>query len=296
MKHLLFIFNLFAGKAKIRTQLYSIIEYYKLQGYITTIYPTSNQGDGYSFISQMKEQYDLIVCSGGDGTLNEIVSGLLDSGNDTVLGYIPSGSTNDFSKSMGISGDLNQAMEISCCGKIFNLDVGCLNNRFFVYVAGFGAFTKISYATPQKMKNTLGYLAYLFQGIKELSELHEYDLMIRYENGTIQGRYIVGLVMNSFSIAGFRNPTSSLTELNDGIFEVMLVRMPQNIIELQKIIASLMGNPLDCEYIECFQASYMEINSKPMEWTVDGEYGGKYEHTVIEIKNKAISVLVGQEN
>ena len=114
MKHLLFIFNPFAGKAKIRTQLYSIIEYYKLQGYITTIYPTSNQGDGYSFISQMKEQYDLIVCSGGDGTLNEIVSGLLDSGNDTVLGYIPSGSTNDFSKSMGISGDLNQAMEISC--------------------------------------------------------------------------------------------------------------------------------------------------------------------------------------
>lgn len=102
--------------------------------------------------------------------------------------------------------------------------------------------------------------------------------------------------MNSFSIAGFRNPTSSLTELNDGIFEVMLVRMPQNIIELQKIVASLMGNPLDCEYIECFQASYMEINSEPMEWTVDGEYGGKYEHTVIEIKNKAISVLVGQEN
>lgn len=294
MKRLLFIFNPTSGKARIRTQLYEILEYYKSQGYLTTVYPTSASGDGYSYVKRMEEDYDLVVCSGGDGTLNEIVSGLLDSNNDTVLGYIPSGSTNDFGRSVAIPADLKRALEISCCGNILKLDAGRLNDRHFIYVAGFGAFTKVSYATPQKMKNTLGYLAYLLQGIKELSELHEYDLSIRYEDGAIEGRYIVGLVMNSFSICGFRNPISSMTELNDGVFEVLLIRMPQNVIELQGIVAALLGNPMDSEYIVCFQTAHMEIDSEPMEWTVDGEYGGKYEHAVIENQNEAVKMFVGR--
>ena len=189
--------------------------------------------------------------------------------------------------------DLKQALEISCGGNLLKLDIGSLNDRHFIYVAGFGAFTKVSYATPQRMKNTLGYLAYLLQGIKELSELHEYDLTLQYEGGVITDRYIVGLVMNSFSICGFRNPISSLTELNDGMFEVLLIRMPQNVMELQGIVAALLGNPLDSEYIVCFQTSHMEIDSGPMEWTVDGEYGGRYEHVLIVNQKEAVQMLVG---
>lgn len=155
----------------------------------------------------------MVVCSGGDGTLNETVSGLLDADSNTLLGYIPFGSTNDFARSVGIPTELEAAMEISCCGKPFAIDVGSLNGRYFVYVAGFGAFTKVSYSTPQKMKNSLGYLAYLLQGIKALSELRVYDLVMSYDGGEIEGSFIVGLVMNSFSIGGFKNPAGGVTQL-----------------------------------------------------------------------------------
>ena len=292
MKTLLFIYNPLAGKGKIRAKLSTILELYKFQGYIATVYPTSANGDGYSFVKGLTTNYDLIVCSGGDGTLNEVVSGLLDSSRNIMLGYIPSGSTNDFAKSVGIPVEICRAMKVSCSGRPYELDVGCLNKRHFVYVAGFGAFTKVSYITPQKMKNILGYLAYLLQGIKELSELREYEAKIRYEKGIITGKYIVGLIMNSFSIGGFRSPISSVTELNDGIFEVLLIRMPQNLLELQGIIAALLGNPMDSEYVDYFQTSYVEIESEEMEWTVDGEYGGKYKKVGIKNLNRAIRILV----
>ena len=292
MKALLFIFNPLAGKGKIRAKLSDALELFKSKGYITTVYPTSAHGDGYSFVKNLKTNYDLIVCSGGDGTLNEIVSGILDSYRKPLLGYIPSGSTNDFARSVGIPIEIKKAIEISCCGKPYALDVGRLNDRYFIYVAGFGAFTKVSYATSQKMKNVLGYLAYLLQGIKELSELRAYSVRISHEEGEIEGRYIVGLIMNSFSIGGFKNPISEVTELNDGVFEVLLIHMPRNIIELQGIVAALLGDPIDSKNVEYFQASHIEIESEEMEWTVDGEYGGKYKKVNIENLNCAINLLV----
>lgn len=287
---MLFIFNPFSGKAKIRHKIYEIIKYYTDQGYFVSIYPTSSTGDGYTCIKNLKEEYSLIVCSGGDGTLNEVVSGLMDGNLNTRLGYIPSGSTNDFGRSVGIPLDLNRALEISCYGELIQIDIGRMNNRYFVYVAGFGAFTKVSYSTPQKMKNALGYLAYLLLGIKELSELYSYNMTIQYDGGSISGAFIVGLIMNSFSIGGFRNPISVLTKLNDGIFEVILIKMPQNILELQEIIAALLGDLKGCKHIIYFQSSYVEIQSDPMEWVVDGEYGGKFEYTTIQNISQAISM------
>lgn len=293
MKHLLFIFNPLSGKARIRSQLYDVVVFYTKQGYQVTVYPTSAAGDAYDFLGSLHEKFDLIVCSGGDGTLNEVVAGLLDSQNKTLLAYIPSGSTNDFGRSVGIPTELGTALEISCTGNPQRLDVGRFNNRYFVYVAAFGAFTRVSYVTSQKMKNVLGHLSYLLQGIKELSELHPYKLSVQYEGGVIEGEYIVGLTMNSFSIGGFKNPISAQTELNDGVFEVLLIKMPQNLIELQGVIAALLGDLGDSEQIVCFQTSRMEIQSEMIEWTVDGEYGGRYEQAVVENYNRAIEIVTG---
>lgn len=293
MKHLFFIFNPQSGKARIRSHLFEIVDFYTRKGYQVTVYPTRTTGDAYSFLNEMKEEYDLIVCSGGDGTLNEVVSGLLDSKNETPLGYVPSGSTNDFGRSVGIPMELRDALEISCGGKSRRLDVGRINKRHFVYVAAFGAFTRVSYGTPQKMKNSVGYLAYLLQGIRELSELHPYRLKVRYESDVIEGEYIVGLILNSFSIAGFKNPISDLTELNDGIFEVLLVKMPKNPMELQSIITALLGDPHNSEHIVCFQASKLEIWSDPTDWIVDGEYGGQYDYVVVVNEHQAIQIFTG---
>lgn len=150
----------------------------------------------------------------------------------------------------------------------------------------------MSYSTPQKMKNSLGYLAYLLQGIKALSELRAYDLVMEYDNGEVKGSFIVGLVMNSFSIGGFKNPAGGLTQLNDGLFEVILIKMPQNILELQAIIASLLSEKLDSENIVCIQTGKVKVMSELMEWTVDGEYGGEYEKVTIVNKNRAVKILV----
>ena len=292
MKRLLFIFNPLSGKNRIQAQLFRIIEFYTDQGYLVTVYPTKAAGDGYDCIKNMSKDFDLIVCSGGDGTLNEIVSGILDGGKNTAIGYIPSGSTNDFGKSAGIPMDIEEAMEISCFGKPEEFDIGRLNDRYFVYVAAFGAFTKVSYTTPQKMKNVLGYLAYVLLGIKELSELRAYNMMIEYDHKKVEGEFIIGLIMNSFSIGGFKNPIGGLTELNDGMFEGILIRMPQNLMEFQEIVAALIGNQDDSKLVIRFQAAYIHIQSEPIEWTVDGEYGGCYEEATIENLNRAVKVFV----
>lgn len=293
MKTLLFIYNPWSGKAKVRTRLGEMIEFFTDQGYLVTVYPTRACGDGYRCAKEMSANYDLVVCSGGDGTLNETVSGMLDAESRTLLGYIPFGSTNDFARSAGIPTELEAALEASCRGREFAIDIGCLNERYFVYVAGFGAFTKVSYSTPQKMKNSLGYLAYLLQGIKALSELRDYQLVMTHDHGQVSGHFCMGLVMNSFSIGGFKNPVGGVTQLNDGLFEVVLIKMPQNIMELQEIIASLLSERLDSAHIVYVQTAKLDIASEPMKWTVDGEYGGEYESTTIINKKRAMKILVG---
>lgn len=292
MRKLLFIFNPSAGKAKLRNKIYDIIQFYTNHGYLITLYPTQMCKDAYSFIKNMEDMYDLIVCSGGDGTLNEVISGLLDSGKSKILGYIPSGSTNDFSRSIGIPSEIENALEITCSGTPYNVDIGCFNQHYFVYVAAFGAFTQISYATPQKMKNTFGYLAYILQGIKALSELRSYHLELEYLDKTIRGDFIVGLITNSFTVAGFKNPICSLTELNDGLFEILLIRMPKNIVELQTIIVALLNEKIDSEYMICIQTPCFKITSEPIEWTFDGEYGGKFTEAFIVNLHKAVKILV----
>jgi len=294
MNKLLFIFNPQSGKAKIKNQLFDIIQYYTNNGYLTTIYPTQSAGDGYAYLKNMDEEYDLIVCSGGDGTLNEVISGIVDSGKHRVLGYLPSGSTNDFGRSVGIPSDMENALNITCFGKPCGIDVGSFNDKHFIYVAGFGAFTRVPYSTPQRRKNTLGYLAYILQGILELPEIRSYQLSMEYDGECVEGEFIVGFIMNSFSIAGFRNPAGSLTELNDGLFEVLLVKAPMNIVELQNIIASLLNGNIESEYIFCVQASNIKIHSELIEWTLDGEYGGKYEDAVIVNQKQEIQILINE--
>ena len=291
MKKLLFIFNPSSGKARIRNQLFDIIQFYTENGYTVSVYPTQKPGDGYAYVKELMNEYDLVVCSGGDGTLNEIISGCLDSGQVTKLGYIPSGSTNDFARSIGIPSELAEALEVTCAGNAKSIDIGRFGDKYFIYVAGFGAFTKISYSTPQKVKNTLGYLAYVLEGIKELSELRNYHVIMEFDSGKLEGDFIMGFVIISFSIAGFKNPISYLTELNDGLFEILLIKSPSNIIELQEIIASLLSENVESKHIVCVRTSKINIVSDPMDWTLDGEFGGRYDTVNISNIRQAMQIF-----
>lgn len=291
LKKLLLVYNPIAGKMFFACKLNEVIEYFTKQNYVVTVYPTQACKDGYNFVKACIHEFDLIVCAGGDGTLNEIVSSVLASGVNRSVGYIPCGSTNDFAQTIGIPEKLEAALEVSCNGEPIGLDVGCFNDKYFVYVAGFGLFTNVSYSTPQKMKNSLGHIAYILEGIKALSEIKAYSLMLEHDNGIVRGNFIMGLIMNSFSVGGFKSPFHKLTKLDDGLFELILIKMPNSIVDLQKIVVDLLNANVNSEYIIYIQTTCVRIKSEQLEWTLDGEYGGSFEEVKVYNKNKAIKIM-----
>ena len=156
-KKMLFIFNPFSGKAQIKSKLFEIIDVFVKGGYEVIVHPTQAVGDGFEKTKELAPQVDLVVCSGGDGTLDEVVSGLMEVDQRVPIGYIPAGSTNDFANSLSISKDMVQAAKDIIEGNLYSCDVGAFNNDSFVYIAAFGLFTDVSYETDQHMKNILGH-------------------------------------------------------------------------------------------------------------------------------------------
>lgn len=291
MKKMLFIFNPMAGRGKIKHKLFDIVDTFVRSGYQVLVYPTQQRGDATAILNDIQEQMDLIVSAGGDGTLNEVVSGLMISGKDIPIGLIPAGSMNDVSHSFKISRNIMNAVMGIVTGKPYSMDIGRLNDRFFIYVAAFGAFTDISYTTPQKNKNAIGNLAYYLEGIKKLSELKPKHVKVEYDGKVIEDEFLVGLVTNSLYIGGFKNLNYDKTSLNDGLLELLLIRMPKNIIDLQLIASSLINYKINESFMIYIQTTKLAITSDKMEWTLDGEFGGIYERVEIENRNKAIQII-----
>ena len=261
-KKMLFLYNPKAGKAKIRSRLADILDIFAVCGYEITIYPTQKKGDATELIGNCPTDYDLIVCSGGDGTLREVVNGLIKSGVNTTVGYIPAGSTNDFARSLGLSDNIGEATEIITRGKSFLCDAGNFNGENFVYVAAFGLFTDVSYATNQQWKNIFGHVAYILEGVKSLSSIQSYEVQIECDEGVMKGNYIYGMVTNSLSVGGFKNITGKDVSFDDGKFEVILIRRPATFAELNDIVISLLRQSFDAICMQSFKTSYLKIKSR----------------------------------
>lgn len=296
MKKLLFVFNPFSGKALIKNHLYEIVDIMTKAGYEVTIYPTQCANDAREKMEKEAAGYDLVVCSGGDGTLDETVTGLMNCGKRIPLGYIPAGSTNDFATSLGIPKEMTQAAHVAVNGTSFPCDVGYFNGDYFVYVAAFGLFTEVSYKTSQEWKNVLGHAAYILEGIKSLHEIPAFRMQVEVEGCCIQDEFIYGMITNSTSVGGFKGMTGSDVELDDGVFEVTLIKKPKNPRELNEIIASLANLTDDTDMIYSFKTAHVKFTAKKeIPWTLDGEYGG--DHIEVEIKNlkQAIDIQVSNE-
>ncbi len=293
-KRTLFVYNPRAGKGTVVKNLHEILDAFAKAKYPVTVYPTQEQGDACKLVENRDAGlYDLIVCSGGDGTLREVVNGLIKSEVSTPVGYIPAGSTNDFARSLGLSDDITEALKIITRGKTFLCDAGNFNGENFVYIAAFGLFTDVSYATNQQWKNIFGHVAYILEGVKSLSSIQSYDVQIECDEGAMHGNYIYGMVTNSLSVGGFKNITGKDVSFDDGKFEVILIRRPATIVELNDIIISLLRQSFDAVCIQSFKTSYLKIKSREdVNWTLDGEFGGTY--TDVEIKNvqKAFPIMV----
>lgn len=293
-KKLLFIFNPRSGKGQIRNKLLDIIDVFVKGGYEVITHPTQGPGDACDVVETMVEKVDLLVCSGGDGTLDEVVTGRMKANSDVPIGYIPSGSTNDFASSLEIPRDMVKAAQDIIDGKLYSVDVGAFNEDNFIYVAAFGLFTDVSYQTNQNMKNMLGHLAYIMEGAKRIFDVKSYHVHVESHGRVCDDEYIYGMITNSHSVGGFKNLIGSDVEMDDGLFEVTLIKKPKNVIELNEIVVSLLKEEDITDMIDAFKTNYLEITfDEEIPWTLDGEYGGDHKKVVIKNKKQALDILIG---
>lgn len=293
MKKLLFIYNPNAGKGLIKPKLSDVLDIFVKAGYEVTVYPTQKYRDGYQKVRHFKEQYDLVVCSGGDGTLDEVVTGMMKRIEQIPIGYIPTGTTNDFARSLHIPKDMLKAADTAVNGMVFPCDVGKFNEDIFVYIAAFGLFTDVSYQTKQEVKNVLGHLAYVLEGMKRLYNVPSYRIKVTHDDQIIEDEFIFGMVTNSRSIGGFRNMVGKSIVFDDGEFEVTLIKTPKNPLALQEIIAALLIEQIDTKHMYTFKASSLKLESlEEIPWTLDGEFGGEHDEVLIENQRQKLRIMV----
>lgn len=295
-KKLLLIYNPVSGKAQIKTYLADIIDIYSSYDYSVTVHPTKCALDGYEYIKNCGSQYDVVSVCGGDGMLNEAVSAFMTIPAESrpILAYLPAGSTNDFAGTLGLPMDVRKAAKMAVDGTPFFCDAGALNNNFFAYVAAFGAFTSVSYDTSQEFKNIFGHMAYIIEGIRQLPTIKPLYMRIEFDGNVIEDEFMYGMVSNSLQVGGVKNTIGTAVSLNDGLFEVLLVKKPQNAIGYQNIMSALLTQNWEkTDDIISFKASNIIFEcSEETAWTIDGEFGGNTR--IAEIKNlpRAFSVLI----
>lgn len=292
-KKLLLIVNPNAGQRRANRFLADIIQLYNNHGYECVVFVTSAAGDTDKYIEENKTVFDRIVCIGGDGTLNETIAGLARHGIDCPVGYIPAGTTNDYASSIGLSGDILTAARDSVEGVPVQFDMGYFNGRFFNYTASCGAFARASYETPQTAKNALGHLAYILEGIKDIPNLRPIHMKIEAGGHVFEDDYIFCSVTNSLSVGGILKLDPVMVSMNDGLFEVMIIKYPKTPVELTRVLASLSNNDFPNELIGFFAAKHIKFTvDEEIEWTLDGERGSKgYEFEVENLHNKMKLIL-----
>ena len=253
---------------------------------------TAKRGDAALWAESYGKDFDIIAACGGDGTFNEVVSGNLRSANKP-LGYIPCGSTNDFAASIGLSSDIGTAAKNIAEGKIHTIDAGSFGGRGFTYVASFGAFTKASYATSQGAKNILGHLAYILQGGLEIKNIRPESVSMTADGVIHEGDYLFGAISNSTSLGGVLSLSPEVVNMNDGKFEVCLIKVPENAVQLSRIIHAITTQQLEeCELIDFFPASHITVNKNPTGgWSLDGEFEPGADGAEIENLRSAIKLI-----
>lgn len=290
---LLFIVNPAAGRTKSRAPLFDALARFSEAGYLLSIHVTTGRGDATAITVQNGGDYDVIVAVGGDGTLNEVISGLIQLENPPLLGYLPYGSTNDFASSLHLSRAPATAAAAMVRHTPRRLDLGRWNDRHFVYVASFGAFTRSSYAAPQAAKNALGHFAYILEGMKDLNSLRPYTIRLTADGEVLDGQYLFGAVCNSTSIGGLMKLDPERVVLDDGKFELLLIPNPKTPADLQKLVVALLEQQYDREGLVFRHVSSIQLKTtEALPWSLDGEYAPSAPEVTIENRQQALTMLL----
>ncbi len=293
-KKLLLIVNPKSGREKMKSQLLKVTEIFSAGGFEVTVYPTKKRGDGTVRAAAIKNgEFDRVVVCGGDGTLNEVITGLMQSSVKCTLGYIPSGTLNEWSSGLGIARNIPEAAKDIVHGEIVELDIGKFGDKYFSYTASFGAFTEASYSAPQDIKNVLGQAAYFFEGIKSLGNIKPIHLKFTTDEKEIEGDFLFGAISNSMSVGGIVKFNEATVKLNDGFFEVVLIRNPANLTEFQSILDGIIRQDMNRNGIEFFHTKSITVSGgADVSWTLDGEFAEGKEEIKIENIHSAIKLVV----
>ena len=293
-KQLLMIINPVAGTKRLKRNLADVLVKFTESGYICQVQTTQKDFGAKDWVLKCGKNKDMIVCGGGDGTLNDVIAGCIELGIKPEIGYIPCGSTNDFAGTVGIPTNIRTAAKMSMDGKPFFCDAGKINDKYFAYVAAFGAFTSVSYDTSQDFKNIFGHLAYVIEGIRRLPSIKPIHMKITFDDKVIEDDFILGMVTNSLQVGGIKFSLGTAISLNDGMFEVLLVKKPQTAASFQAMISAFMAQSIDkTNDIISFKASKIRFETDdPVPWTVDGEHGGDIATAEIENLTRAFSVII----
>ena len=296
MKKLLFVYNPRSGKGVLKAKVSDVVDIFVKAGYEVTIYPTQCYHDSYNKILKLQEDYDLVVCSGGDGTIDEVVTAMMQREKKIPVGYIPTGTTNDFANSLHLPKDVLKAADTAVNGSMFACDVGSFNEDSFIYIAAFGLFTDVPYQTKQEVKNILGHLAYLLEGVKRLYHIPSYHIKVVHDGIEIEDDFMFGMITNSRSVGGFRNMIGKNVKFDDGVFEVTLIRKAVSVKALQEIISALLNEKVNSEYMYTFKTGHITFESEEeIPWTLDGECGGAHDKVCIQNEQKALQIMVVPE-
>ena len=291
-RKLLFIFNPHSGKGLIRNYLVDIVDTMVKAEFDVTIYTTQARADATRKVLEEGAGYDQIVCSGGDGTLDEVVTGMIQANLDIPLGYIPAGSTNDFAASLHLSSDPRLAALDIAGGQPHPLDIGRHNDRYFAYVASFGAFTRSSYSASQAAKNALGHFAYILEGLGDLDSLRPYNCRIEADGEVFEGDFIFGAVCNCTSMGGLVKLDPNRVKMDDGQFELLLLRMPKTALDLQNLITAMTRMQYDYPGVIFRHVRHVTLTTQShIPWSLDGEYAPSAERVDIDSLPGAISLL-----
>lgn len=292
----LIIINPMSGMKRANKHLTDIVDIFTKAGYVCTVMTTLQRGDGTVYAREWADKVNLIVAVGGDGTFNEVVAGVMESGERVRIGYIPSGSTNDFASSLNLSKDIVKAARDIAEGSPVSFDIGSFNGRKFSYVASFGAFTEASYGTPQNVKNALGHLAYILEGIKSISSIKKSHMVIEADGKVYEGDYIFGAISNATSVGGILTLNPEYVDMRDGKFELLLVKAPKDLIDLTEIVYMLSSQDYNSNILTFINAEKFQITADAdTPWSLDGEYQEGCEKIEIVNHHHAIELMMAAE-
>lgn len=294
LKNALIIINPVAGKMRSQKALFHIVDYFCRHDYVLTVQTTRGKNDAKELVLEYATDKDLIVCAGGDGTLNEVISGLMQLNARPAVGYIPTGTTNDFASTLKIPKNIKPALKKIIAGTPFSLDIGKFGaDRYFSYIASFGIFTETSYTTPQSVKNLLGHFAYVLEGIREIAALKTHTIAMNCDDQQIEGDFIFGAISNSKSIGGVLKLSDEKVSLSDGLFEILLIRAPKNIAELHSILSSIYTQKFDSPLVQFIQAKSISVTTEGrLAWSLDGESAYSEGKVEVECQHNAISIML----